>query len=232
MVANQQQQLPSLTHQQAQPAPVQQPAQQQQDELFKPFSLKDPDTWGPDTKELVDQLNAHFKDTFDRAGQQIGQLKQNLTVSMEREQAQQVQHYVRTFDNTVNGLGEGWDKVFGQGDASTLNRSSAEFRNRVRLDQAVAEVCAARQVAGLPQIPTEVAIQRALQVEYAKESADIAREQLARKATGRQSQFINRPSARRGAGITPTEKATDFVSGFFKDRGIASAVDDDIPTDL
>lgn len=175
-------------------APEQTPVEEETG--FKPFKPENADMLDEELLAVLKQQSEHFDKQLQ---QQQEQFASELQERDTRTQAAQDREYESRFDQTVSGLGEEWQDVFGKGDAHKLSSAGQSdpaamtaYNHRVMLFSAVEAVREANEKQGFAPMDLGQEVQWALMQRYPDKF-----QQQFRRTQERRGIQTSRPTARK-----------------------------------
>lgn len=185
-------------------------------EQQKPFSIElDPEVYD---ENIIGAFNK-MKDYYDSKVAGLEQTVKSLSDSVRgRETSDAAAKVERMFsdlakDSALKG-------VFGEGDARTLDKSSPEWKNRLRLLNEM-DALAAGYHARQRAVPSEEELmRRALRSEFGQELESTATQKVRDQLRSREGQFVARPTQRDNGNISPTQQAVAAVAAKLREFGL------------
>ena len=188
--------------------------------------------WDEPTRQILNGLNDHYAkqvEEIDKRNQEIAQrntVVENALRSLVGHQLRSTESlYYDQMDQAFNALPEGWKETFGTGTrhefkSDPVRSSSEQYRNRVRLDQAMSAISRGRAQAGMPQLTPKQLFDRALRAEFGEQQDQAVRQQTQQRVQQRQSQIIPRPTSKSPRKASNEENAKATVEKIFKEKGL------------
>lgn len=151
--------------------------------------------------------------------QNLSQQHQQYQQQIEEQRAAQAaEEGERRFDEMVNGLGDEWSPIFGQGASAQLSQFQPEFQNRSRLYNAVYTLYSGYVNNGMQPPSEEELFNKALQMEFGNQHQQIAQRQAQKQASFASKQSLSRPHPAQGGPQDPEERAAERVERWFRER--------------
>lgn len=211
--------------------PLQQKPQEIPAEVDAEFKMPEPpegEEWDESTVELVKHLNEQFSRKLEQQKRELEEQRLATQEFLAEKRTQELKRYVDEFDGFVNKLAEPWKKVFGAGSGYDLNPNSAEFKSRVQLDETVKQLAFGRSQQGLPPLPQDELMSRALRVAFPQQQETAIRKQVEKEVSERKSMTTNRPTGRAGGKqVVGVDAAAATAEKWYRERGMSSLPSDD-----
>ena len=182
--------------------------------------------------KIVDHYNGQLSALTQSQATQLASLQARIEGTQTFVQEQQAQQYVQQMDGLFDSLGDEWRELFGQGPGRSLSSDSPQIKNRVNVDNALRKINAGMRLSNMPASGLPELFRLALAATFPSQQATAAVSAATGKIAKRQSQFTQRPGARKGAPVSGREKALSNADQFFADRGISPKLDSNAIAEL
>ena len=177
---------------------------------FEKFKVElDPDVYDPEIITTINGINEHYSKQFEAMQGQLVQAQGALN----RQQALQ---FEQQFDGYIDGLGDGYKDVLGEGRGAEMDKTSETFKNRVKLLDEMETIAAGCSRTGKQVPPYNELFDKALASVFKDKQKEIVRKEISSKLGKRQ--IIARPSQRRGGNVDPESAARSYVKQFLEER--------------
>jgi len=188
----------------------------EEDEEFE-LTFEDPDL-APEIVEKLKALNKHYS-------AKVKALNGNVKQLVGYIQAQERAAFEMRFDAWVEGLGDGFKPVLGEGRGYKMPRDSKEFRNRIKVLEKMDQLIAGSKV----QNPDhEKIFHEAVNAVFGDRIRKQTEDKLAASVKKRQGQMLSRPTHRpTGTKRSAEAEAKEFVRDFMKSAGESTPGADD-----
>lgn len=152
---------------------------------------------------------------------EVKQLRERLEEFQTSTQQANAEAYAAEFDGRIEELGKEWEETFGKGDGNKLNRDGDTFKNRVKLNEAMAQIEIGRERMQLPEVDEAELFKRALRMEFGDKIEGQARKKLSGQLRNQRGRVTSRPARHKGK---PAESADEAALAGIKatmtDRGL------------
>ena len=212
--------------------------QQQQQQIVPKKEAKSPggqfempappegEEWEESTKTIFKSMAEQYSAELAKRDSDIEAQAQATLALLEQSDAATNQQYIEKFDGFVNGLGDEWAPLFGKGGGSSLAPDSMQLQNRFALDETAAQLAAGREIHGQPPLQFDELMARSAMVAFPDFNARTVEQNIEQKIVDRGNMKTARPSQRRAAQLTPTEKASQTAVDMYQKAGMTIMEED------
>ncbi len=185
-------------------------------------------------EEIIDpiaalhQQNQMLMQRLDEMSQATQQFRDSTAQAQQREQANQM---LTWFDRGLSELPDSYQKLVGEGPTGSVDRESAEFKNRDRLYHMAHSLQSNWQANGFTGPHDTKILEAAAHAAFGAHARTAARQEVKSKMRRNGGQTVSRPSQNRnGETVDPRERAAQAVENFWKkqDRGLTSSPFEDV----
>ncbi len=155
--------------------------------------------------ELLKSMADGDERVMAEVNRRLGPIQERLHELTVETELRQERESKAQFDRMIAGL-EGYDKEFG---TTTPTRTQQANRQAVRTQMRVEQ--SGREIEGLPSLPEDQLLQRALSSEHPTKAKQQAREEISSTLKKREKQNISRPTQTKGSKLTGKQKARRSV---------------------
>lgn len=172
-------------------------------EPFEKFDMKglvgERKEWDEGTLKVFDALSEHVNRMNEFYAKQFAQQAQQSQAAMDAAEGVTREHFTQSVDRQIAEWGEPYEKLFGKGNADSLDRESNHWANRQTLVEAIDVLEAGREALGLPALPQAELSKQALASAFYEETKGIVRKEISKTLKEKSKGMLNRPTQREGA---------------------------------
>ena len=183
----------------------------------KTFEVKlDEELYDPEIVKAVKGMNEHYASAVGTLQSQLAETQQQLKELQDFNANQQTITFETQFDSMIDGLGDEFKELLGEGPGSKLDANSAQFKNREKIIEEMSDFVAARQNRGKP-IPAQAEIfDRAVKVVFSDKANSLAAKRTRSSVKKRSGQIIENSTGGKGKTLTAEQEALKVSSDFDK----------------
>lgn len=191
-------------------------SKQQEQEVDDPFAglpKLDPENFDPEVVEMFDKLVGIVKDQHSAIQEHKTQREQFQNHYLETSQAANQVEVETWFDRQIEGLGDDFKDVLGEGKYNALDKESSQFKNRDAIANQMSVLLAGYNVQGFPIPPREEVFAMASQSVLSEKFSELENNKLSDELKEQSRQHIqraNRPSST--VAKTPDEEDAEIAS--------------------
>ena len=190
------------------------PTKELPDDAFK-IELADEDS-DPEIVKAIKGMNAHYAPVLG----EVKKLTAQLAETQEQLMRERVQKQTAWFDSKYADLGDEWTEVLGKQVDRNMNERSDQYKNRVRLVEAMNALDIGYKAQG-KQLSDDVLFNRALRTEFGDSIAAQERKKLAGQVQKSKGSIVARPNKGRAkqTAVSGEQKAIASVNAWRKEHG-------------
>jgi hypothetical protein len=186
--------------------------------------------WDPDTKKLIDAVNARNDAMLAKQREQLKAQQAYLQSMIDQQEQAAAAQRLREFDENVNALPDEYRPILGRGTVHDLNPNGIHYTNRIALEETMGALQRGNAMRGLPEIDSEMLMVRALAVAFPDVNRQVVRREVVEEVADRRTMMTPRPTARRPQAQTGEQKAQSFAEEWYRRNQIPNGHDQAEPS--
>lgn len=177
--------------------------------------------WDDATIALIKGLHDQFNAKLEAQRREIEGTKAFQQQLAEERQKVELARYVKEFDDFVDGLGDEWKPLLGEGSGFQLPKDSLALKNRVHLDSTAKQLQYGRQQQGMPELGQEELLKRALRIAFPQKQEQVVRRQIEEEVSSRSRMITARPTSKAVDKKGGIHSAVTHAESWYAKRGMA-----------